>query len=362
MVSTGIRRDVQEPTRHFHRLTLRHYYTEAPYRDMSAEELAAARRYSNPLSLAWQLWRGRPRALSGVEPFFLRQMPYAWTIALYARLLRVPLVVASLENVPLERKFSPRIARMLPFLLAPYLRTAGLVIAVNAGAEANLRAAGAPAARTIRALYGTWGVDTDEFSPEGPSETLPGTGPWLLFVGRVDAAKGVLDLVEAFSQLPAVLRGTLVIAGDGPDRAAAETFAEGLGCGGSVRFLGAVQNARVPALLRGATLVASPSRPTRKWEEQVGMVNLQALACGVPVVSSTSGSIPEFLDDGQTALLVPPGDVAALADALRRVLEDADLRRSLVAAGRGAALERFDARRNIERIEAEVVRLLEGAR
>lgn len=361
IVSTAIRRDQHEPMRHFRRLEPMHFYNVAPYGDMTESELDSAQccRYSNPIGLFWRLWRSHARIVQGVEPFYLRQLPYAFATAIYAKLAHVPLVIASLENIPLAQKYPRTVSMVARRLIATYLRGASLVIAVNSGAEENLLAMSVPTGRLVRALYGSWGVDIDEYCASGPAERLPGKPPWTLFIGRLDEAKGILDLIDAFSLIPIDIRGTLVIAGGGPARAIAEARAERLGRQGAVHFLGSVPNTRVPNLLRGATVVASPSRPTRKWAEQVGMVNLQALACSVPVVSTTSGSIPEFLKDGITALLVPPGSPAALAGALRRMFGDPQLRDRLGQAGRAAVLERYDARSNIENIENRILALLE---
>ncbi len=114
-------------------------------------------------------------------------------------------------------------------------------------------------------------------------------------------------------------------------------------------------NKDVPRLLRPATVLAAPSRTTQKWAEQVGMSAIQALACGVPVVTTPSGSIAEFIDDGVTGLLVPEGDPPALAAALIRFLTDEKLRLEFAARARAEAVRRFDARTNIRTIEKRIL-------
>jgi glycosyltransferase involved in cell wall biosynthesis len=85
------------------------------------------------------------------------------------------------------------------------------------------------------------------------------------------------------------------------------------------------------------------------------MSAIQAMACGVPVVSTPSGSIAEFIDDGVTGLLVPEGDPAALAAALTRVLINKDVRSQFAERARSGALRRFDARTNIRAAERRIL-------
>jgi glycosyltransferase involved in cell wall biosynthesis len=146
----------------------------------------------------------------------------------------------------------------------------------------------------------------------------PAEPPHALFIGRLSVEKGVLDLVEAARDLP------LVVVGDGPlrDRVAQAT--------------GFVPPAEVGSYIERASVVVCPSR-----REGYGIVARQALAYGRPVVATRVGGLPEAVLDGETGLLVPPGDPAALRSALERLLGDAELRRRLGAAGRALANERF---------------------
>jgi glycosyltransferase involved in cell wall biosynthesis len=122
---------------------------------------------------------------------------------------------------------------------------------------------------------------------------------------------------------------TLAIAGDGPDRAALERHAQELGLGERARFLGGLPRERVLRLFRAADAALLSS----SWENFPHTV-VEALAVGTPVVSTAVGGVPEVVTDGENGLLVPPGDPAALADALARLLDDDALRERL---GRAAA-------------------------
>lgn len=149
------------------------------------------------------------------------------------------------------------------------------------------------------------------------SETIaPGDGARgpLVYAGRLSSEKGVDLLVEAMGRLP---DAELVVAGEGRERPALEQRAAAL-APGRVQFVGRLDRADVLALLRRATAMVLPSR----WYENQPMSIIEAFACGTPVVASDIGGNPELVLDGDTGVLFPPDDVAGLAAALRRVLDD----------------------------------------
>lgn len=110
-----------------------------------------------------------------------------------------------------------------------------------------------------------------------------------------------------------------------------------MGLTDTVRFLGYRDD--VPALLRGSDLFVLPSL----WEP-FGIAAVEAMALGVPVVACASGGVPEIITDGENGVLVPPGDPAALAAGIRRVLSDPFLVVRMIAKARKTAKSRFDAR------------------
>jgi colanic acid/amylovoran biosynthesis glycosyltransferase len=149
-------------------------------------------------------------------------------------------------------------------------------------------------------------------------------------VGRLIDRKGVDLLLRALAGLDMPWR--LDVVGDGPRRAALEQQARTGGLGDRVTFHGARPPEEIPNWCRGADLFIGPSR-----EEPLGLVFLEAAACGCPVVATRSGGIPEILADGESALLVPPEDVDGLRATIRRALTDEALRRRLIDGGLSAA-------------------------
>ncbi len=369
MVSTDIRRDLVAPLRGLRRLRLVHYYRRASYGDLAPEDLDGSLvAYANPLDLFQRLRQLRPAILQGVEPFAIRLLPCLYAVWAAASLQGSPLVVVTFENRPLAEKHGRLFSHLLRALLRPILGRAWLIITLNDGARRNVLSVGPYGSKIERLMYGTWGVDLDEFTPrrDGAEPDL-GPGPALLFVGRLHEEKGVFDLLDAFALVRAsVPDARLVLIGDGPARAELEGLIAARGWEGEVGLVGTVKNRRLPPYFRAATLFVAPSRTTRKWEEQVGMTNIQAMACGVPVVSTRSGAIPEYVPDGVAGVLVPERDPQALAGAILRLLADERERRRLAEAGRAYAVAHYDAAASVRRAEEALLALCgsgpEGAR
>jgi glycosyltransferase involved in cell wall biosynthesis len=158
--------------------------------------------------------------------------------------------------------------------------------------------------------------------------------PRIVSVGRLQAPKDALTLVRALARLP---KGSFeaVLVGAGPDRPLVEAEVRRLGLERAVELAGARHD--VPEILAGADLFVLSSA-----SEGLPMTILEAMAAGLPVVASDVGGVPEAVVDGETGLLVPPGDPASLAAAIERLLEDASLRRRLGQAGHARAKEWFD--------------------
>jgi glycosyltransferase involved in cell wall biosynthesis len=170
------------------------------------------------------------------------------------------------------------------------------------------------------------GIDTATF---GSRARRP--RPWggrLLYVGRLSPAKGVDDAIAALGQLPAGVTLDIVGAGSAERRAEFEHAVTRAGLGERVTSC-RVDRAHLPPVYRGADALVFPSR----WAEPFGLVPLEAMACSVPVVATGTGGSAGYLEDGVNALLVPPGDPAAIAAAVRRLAAGPALRARLVRHG-----------------------------
>jgi len=178
-------------------------------------------------------------------------------------------------------------------------------------------------------------------------------GPLVLFAGRLVPYKGVHVLLEAMKALDA----RLVVVGEGPLRRQLESQARAT-CGDKVVFAGTVGDPELTALYHACDVFVLPS-VTRA--EAFGMVQIEAMACGKPVVSTAVPSgVPWVNRHEETGLVVPPDDAGALADALRTLLADAALRARMGEAGRSRVSQEFTAARMAERTVALYREVLSG--
>jgi glycosyltransferase involved in cell wall biosynthesis len=171
--------------------------------------------------------------------------------------------------------------------------------------------------------------------------------PTLAFAGRLGPQKALGTALEALAALAGV---DLLVAGEGPDRVQLERRAHELGVDPRIRFLGAVSREGVLRLFRASDAAVLSSA----WENLPHTV-LEALAVGTPVIATAVGGVPEVVRDGENGLLVPRGDPAALAAAVRRFLDDPELRRRLSDAA-AASVAGYTEASVFARIEAELER------
>ncbi|MGW2148007.1 glycosyltransferase [Nonomuraea bangladeshensis] len=196
------------------------------------------------------------------------------------------------------------------------------------------------------------GVDLDHFRPDGPK--APRTaGPMILSIGRMVPRKGVDTVIAALRQVPGA---ELVIAGGGPDDEEAvrlRALAAAYGLEERVHVIGSVPRAHVPALMRAADVLV-----TVPWYEPFGMVTVEAMACGVPVVASAVGGHLDTV--AGCGVLVPPRRPRALARALLDLLGDEHERARVGAAGARRARERYGWPRVAERTETVYAQVIGG--
>ena len=171
----------------------------------------------------------------------------------------------------------------------------------------------------------------------------------VLFLGRLGQRKGIYDLLKAIEQLKSE-RVRFVLAGDG-DLDQIRAKIAGAGPANRVDVPGWVSSDRVIGLLRDADIYILPS-----YDEGLPMGVLEAMAAGLPVVSTPVGGIPEAVLDGVNGFLVDPGDVSALAGRLKSLVDDPEMWSRMSEASRGRAVEAF----GMERVEIQLLSLYRG--
>ena len=184
------------------------------------------------------------------------------------------------------------------------------------------------------AVIPQFGVDPDLFTP---ASQRPGRPFTIGYVGRLVEEKGVHTLLDAVNQLQGDWR--LRILGGGPRREALESLVARHNLRQRVSFDGQIPSTEMPAYYQQLDALTLPSQTRPNWKEQFGRTLIEAMATGVPVVGSNSGAIPDVIGDG--GIVVPEANASELANALKRLQSNQDLRRQLGQAGRQRVLEQF---------------------
>lgn len=286
-------------------------------------ELPALAARGNAACLPQVLWR-----LGGVDVVHLHY-PFFGTAELLAarRLLGGPRLVLQYQMDVVGVYWKARVFRWHRRLLLPaILRAADAIVATSYDyAASSFLAPALPALEhKLAAIPG--GVDLAAFAPAGASRAalrarlgLPDR-PVVFFLAKLDRAhyfKGLHVLIEAMAQIP---EAALVVGGDGEWRIDYEAQARAR-LGERARFVGDVADAALPDYYRAADALALPSIDRT---EAFGLVLLEALACGTPVVASRLPGVRTLVDDGRTGVLVEPGDPVDLAAGLARCLRERD--------------------------------------
>lgn len=308
-------------------------------RDVGQRFRAEAPR-ARPLSVvslrAWSLGSGSLITYAPVALFrllrrfqpdlvYLEEEPWsvaALELSLFSLVLGVPLALFTWENT--DRRL------LLPFRLIRrwlYRRARG-VVAGNAEAKALLKQHGYKNSVTILPQLGV-----DPAAPRGgePQQLVIG------YVGRLVSQKGLFVLLEAVARLTEDVR--LMVVGDGPLKVKLLEMAHALALHGRLELHEGVSHHDVPQYLEQMTVLVLPSLTTPTWKEQFGHVLIEAMASGVPVIGSDSGAIPEVI--GDAGVVVPEGDIGALAQALRLLASSPTLRSQIASRGRMRVLAEF---------------------
>jgi glycosyltransferase involved in cell wall biosynthesis len=255
------------------------------------------------------------------EPFSLAAAGALAVIGRYAP--RATLVFYTAQNLP--KRYPP------PFSVVEQRTFARASCAYPCSREAGDRLA-------LRGFRGGLHVIPLGVTPPPLAPKPPG-GLRIGFVGRLEPYKGAELALRAFAAVAPAADVSLTVIGAGSEREALDRQARELGVAGKVHFRGALPQAATLAEMASLHVLLVPSLTTPRWTEQFGRVAAEAMAAGVAVVASDSGALREVVADA--GLLVPEGDVDALAQALRSLVSSRDRLDALASAGRERALETF---------------------
>ena len=211
------------------------------------------------------------------------------------------------------------------------------------------------------------GLDLDRFHP-GPGNRgalgLAADEFVILFVGWLLPRKGLDFLLLSLRELAdrpefASVKFRLVVVGSGPGRERVERLVARLDLAEHCVFMGSRSYETMPEVFRSADLFVLPSIATETWQEQFGMALMEAMACGVPVVTTCSGAIPEIVEDA--VLLCQPNDFVAITENLARLVREPELRAELAEKGAALARRRYGLQDYADKLAAVYAGLVKNA-
>lgn len=295
------------------------------------------------------VYRGLLRELRHIQPDIVHidEEPYnsagaqsQWA----ASRLKVPTIFVAWQSI--MRHYPPPFTQFEEY---GYRHTSHIIAGNHAVADV-LRAKGYSGPLSVFSVHG---VDPDIYHPivvaRGESRFVVG------YVGRLVLYKGLGVLLEALTRLPEQCIVRMI--GSGPDEQLLRGLVAERGLESRVEFLPPVSTQQVPEALARMDALVLPSLTQQNWMEQFGRVLIEAMACEVPVIGSTSGEIPSVI--GDAGLVVREGDAGALAEAILELMNDPTERLRLAARGRQRVLEHFTQQRVAQRIVAVYERACE---
>ena len=251
-------------------------------------------------------------------------------------------VVAGRGRIP-WRGLAVRVLRVLEKVCVPFLWRQTLSRASCVLAQIPKATKGLPTPVVGKAHLVGLATDVRVFRP---SNTSP-ERPTVLFLAKLHRRKGLEYLLHAFTSVTrAVPLARLQVVGDGPARGFFETLAHSLGLAEVVEFVGHVPHGDTVECYQSASVYCLPS-----VGEPAANTLLEAMACGLPIVATAAGGMPEIVDDGKGAILVAPRDAQGLSDALCALLTNPSLSKSMGTHNRRTSEERHDIVHLVDRIE-----------
>ena len=316
-----------------------HEYSQAEHAEPSCTALKV---HVEPARLTrggpakWYLhhYPGLRRVLASLRPDVIHLWEEPWSVvALHAAWLRDRVAPGAALVLETDQNIARRLPAGFERIRRHTLARTDLLIARSeeALAVSRSRGYGGPAEFVM------YGIDTEVFFPRPRPASQAGRPFRLGYVGRLVPEKGLDDVLLALRRSPADVE--LLMLGDGPERARLLARAAELGLGGRVHVLHPCSPSGVGEFMSTLDALVLMSRTTRTWKEQFGRVIMEAHACGVPVIGSSSGSIPEVVGHG--GWIVPEGDAPALATLITELAGAPDRVAAVATTCRGEVLRRF---------------------
>lgn len=356
IVSEKTRYHFQKPLSFFKKIEVVHLY-KTTFSDSRMKDKNLIQYHDIP-ELKEKLRELKPDLIQGLEPYYgysrlkipRKVLPIIFATESFCEETNTPYFFHVLENIPPEKKYGWMASKIMKAIAKNYADGASFIFYANNGARKNLLSLGVNPKKIFRSLWGIWGVDINEFKPiKNPQKKLT-------FIGSISEQKGIMDLISAMSivnkKIPDI---RLDIVGSGPLLDEVKEKIPKLHLEDIISLKGEIESSKIGKFLADSYLLIAPSKELKFSAEQVGLVMIEAQACGVPVISTKSGSIPEFVKDGATGILVEENRPDELATAIINLWKNKKEWIRYSQNARKQVLENFDAAKNARKLEREIM-------
>ncbi len=346
IISERTRYHFQKPLRYFKKIEVVHL-TKYVFEDLEVTD-NKLKKYSSVFDLYRKLKEENPDIIQSLEPYYgysrfkipLKVLPIIFCIQLYCLIYRKKYFFHVLENVPAKNKYGWAWP-IMKLIAKSYAKQASIIYYLNQGARRNLEELRAKKIR--QGLWGIWGIDIKQFVPAKK------TGKSILFIGELVERKGFDDFLHIAANINNKL--PKVIVGGGPMESEA---VKAMKSNNNISYLGVVKSQRIPGILKDAYLLVFPSKTTAYSAEQVGMVCIEAMGCGIPIVGYKTGSINEFVPE-KASFLVEEGRKDLLEKKIRYLIDNPALREKMSKYARIYATKRYNASKNVPILEKHIL-------
>lgn len=358
IISEKTRYHFQKPLGYFSKVKIFHLYKKT-YSDSDLKDKCLVK-YRNIFDLYSKLKKIKPDLIQGLEPYYgysrfkipLKILPILFMTYFFSKRTKTPYFFHILENIPPERKYGFLCGKVMKFIAKKYSDKAAFIFYLNERAKNNLLSMKVNQEKIMPGLWGIWGVDLNVYKP------INNPGKKLIFIGSLNNQKGILNLITA---LPIVRKKIpdikLEIIGKGPDLDQVKNLITNYDLSKNVKIVGELPSEKIAGHLANSYILVVPSIELRHSAEQVGVVFLEAAACGVPVIATNTGSICEYVKNNITGILVEPSP-KALAAAIVKLWQDKKIHYNLARNSRNYALKNFNAKDNIKKLEKTIINRL----
>lgn len=352
IISERTRYHFQKPLDLLKEIEVIHFY-KSTFADMETSMFKNMVPYDNAKDLYKKLSVYKPDLIQGLEPYYgytkvkipFKIIPILRCIKSYSKKTGTPYFFHILENLSVWSKYG----WSAPFVKAfakSYCDSARFVFYLNQGAKKNLEDLSVARNKIHHGLWGIWGVDRDIFYPEGI------LGKDILYAAKLSDQKGIKDFLEATKEID---DRKIVVAGEGPLE---KIVSAEMRKRKNIEYLGSVKSHLMGEVYRRCGVFVSPSKSLFYSAEQVGMSNIEAMACGLPVVGYDSGSVSEFVPNGKAGILLKEGDVKALKVAINKLINSPDLQKEMSLSAVQLVRDKYDAKKNVKLLEETILSLL----